>query len=136
VDAAHSNENAHVEALKEKMVCNLHIAKENLENAEKLEKMSEECLKEAKIFRKRTKALPPRRRRAVITVTVSAAVVGGTIALMAGGPSAPAVIHIANAAAAQGIETIIGTVVCGTLGYGFSDRLVNAWFWAHNRILI
>lgn len=51
------NENAQVEALKEKMACNLQTAKKNLKNAENLEKMSEECLKEANNLSKASQSL-------------------------------------------------------------------------------
>jgi hypothetical protein len=127
--------------LQAQLAANIHQARENIVDAEALQKLADENLRQSLIFRQNAAEMKLRmarkRRQRVITValTLTSASVGGIGALAAGGFSDALIVPLVDEALGQLIEMTFGIVVGGASGYSVSVQ-VTTWFWAQKLVVI
>jgi len=129
-----------VNALEDQMHDNIQKQLNNIESAEKLEELTNDCLAKAKVFRKRAKKVKWQTRwKNVATTAKGVAVfsaVGGTIGFLAGGPGgAFALTTMSSVAAAEVIEASVVASLFGA-GYLMAQSRVENWSWSQKFVLL
>ena len=128
-----------VKSLEDKMHTNIVNELQNMERAEHLKELSDDCLEKAKVFRKKAKEVKWKQRRKNYAVTAKGvaicATVGGVIGFLAGGPGGAVVLTgMSSVAGAEAVEASIMALVFGA-GYLAAQSKVEEWSWSQ-RILV
>ena len=120
-----------IQALLEQMHHNIMGQLNNIENAQLLEKKSQECLELAELFKKYASQLNKKKwyERKSVWATATGAAVGAVGGLAAGGVAAPVAIP-ATIACAQGIESAVGATVGAGVAYAGYLAAKKTWFWS------
>jgi hypothetical protein len=129
-----------VKKLEDQMHDNIQNELKNIESAEKLDALTNDCLEKAKVFRKKAKKVKWQARwknLAISTKGVAAfATIGGAIGFLAGGPAgAFALTTMSSVAGAQAIETSVVASLFGA-GYLVAQSNVENWSWSQKFLLL
>jgi hypothetical protein len=127
-----------VKKLEDKMHHNIVQQLQNIDQAEHLQALSEDCLEKAKVFRKNAKKVKCRQRRRSYAVTAKGvaffATAGGVVGFLAGGPgSALLFTSMSSVAGAEAIEASIMALIFGA-SYLAAESKIKDWTW-NQRIL-
>jgi hypothetical protein len=115
-----------VAAVKNQMYGNIQQVLENTAKIEDLKDLSDELLEGALVFKKNAKKLHNHFWKSKLAAAGLAAMVGGGVGLMAGGPAGAVFFtQMASVAGAQAIEMAIGAAVFGGLYLGADS--VGSW---------
>jgi transcription termination factor NusB len=123
----------HVDELKEEMADNIQEALAKGEKLDRLEELSNECLEQAKLFKKRAKKLSwtmwLKDKRGVVVGTTLFTAAGAVAGFLIGGPAGAAVLtSMESVAAAQAIEASILASLFGGSFLG-ARSIAKTWFW-------
>lgn len=129
-----------VKRLEDQMHDNIQNELKNIESAEELEDLTNDCLEKAKVFRKEAKKLKWKTRwknLAISTKGIAAfTAIGGAIGFLAGGPGgAFALTTMSSVAGAQAIETSVVASLFGA-GYLVAQSKVENWSWSQKFLFL
>ncbi|CAB9511580.1 expressed unknown protein [Seminavis robusta] len=121
-----------IDKLEKKINDNIMKELDNIESAERLQELSEDCLEKAQVFRKKAHKVKMKSRwksRAFVATGVTAcAAVGGVVGFLAGGPSGALILTSMSVAEAQAIEASVAALVFGAGFYAAQSKVEN-WSW-------
>jgi Synaptobrevin len=104
----------------------------NMESAESLQGLTNDCLEKAAVFRKKAKEVKVHMKRKsrvfVASGVVAFAAVGGVVGFMAGGPGGAIVLTAMSVAEAQAIEAAVAAMIFGA-GFYVAQSQVENWSW-------
>ena len=122
-----------IDGLQRQMDQNIQKELANMEKAEDLQELAQDCVEKAQVFRKKAKKVKwqARLKDSVVSAkgVVTCAAVGGVVGFLAGGPSGALVLTSMSVAEAQAVEASVAALVFG-VGYYTAQSKVENWSWS------
>lgn len=128
-----------LESLEKQMDQNIKRELKNMEKAEDLRVLAQDCVEKAQVFRKKAKKA---KRQASMKHSlfnakgvVVCAALGGAVGFMAGGPSGALFLTSMSVAEAQAIEASVAAIVFGAGFYAAKSKVEN-WSWSQPILIL
>lgn len=128
-----------IDGLRDKMHENIQKELDNMEKAEELQELTNDCLEKAQVFRKKAKQVKwqIRMKNGVFNAkgVVACAAIGGAVGFLAGGPGGAFALTGMSLAEAQAIEASVAAFVFGVGFYAAQSKVEN-WSWSQPIVLL